>query len=719
MLFGKKRPRKGLESGVEQKVAATPPAKEASKKRLSVPKKSHKSRKGTKLDMYDMIIANLYSGSSIVEPDTDLDKTHIDIGFSNITSEKYIIKYFMINSLPDWLAPNVLDKIRMACLKKGVRINYYIYGEPHKINWDSPEMKNRMRTWRRYAQEGKGGDVFDYRNRRDEELARHRIVESTSYLNVSELDNKRELLKVSLMVEVAGLRDDESIANMGDSVHLLKDMCARNEIGLLEIRVNMIDWLQQLGIFSLQRINEVYKRITKKILTDDILANFNSYKQGRIGKSGIPLGIDTSSMAPVLKEFKENSSDAENILICGTSGSGKSMFLKVLLTWMMTKYVVTVLDYEGDEYSNLESLVYAGNPKDAIQISMGSGSTAYFDPMQIGDLTGDDRIDNDLKDDAVEYIMATFRTIIAGTDGELGTLKTSIVSEAVKRVYEDAGVTNDKDTWKRSKGLRISMVYEEIKDMVLSEEYRDTNSDDAKHNEAKDILESCRQYFEEGEIRAGTFANPIDIDSLRNCRLIVFSFGQKGADAEKQDKTQLALKQLCVANISTQISNYCKYVRKCFNVKVWEEYQRWGEIAGSSSLIGNCMTGGRKRGEINFIITNDLSNMIDESNKINAKLLQNLTGYIIGSIKSRSVREKFCDMYNIPEMKAPLEKIYKASSKKRTKGDNTYSLYRHSFCVIMDSGEKAIVKAMLPDELLNSKLFRTGVDIEGNTGFKR
>ena len=257
MLFGKKKPRKGLESGVEKKVAATPPAKVASKKSLSGAKKS---RKGTKLDMYDMIIANLYSGSSIVEPDTDLDKTHIDIGFSNITSEKYIIKYFMINSLPDWLAPNVLDKIRMACLKKGVRINYYIYGEPHKINWDSPEMKNRMRTWRRYAQEGKGGDVFDYRNRRDEELARHRIVESTSYLNVSELDNKRELLKVSLMVEVAGLRDDESIANMGDSVRLLKDMCARNEIGLLEIRVNMIDWLQQLGIFSLQRINALLKR---------------------------------------------------------------------------------------------------------------------------------------------------------------------------------------------------------------------------------------------------------------------------------------------------------------------------------------------------------------------------------------------------------------------------------------------------------------------------
>ena len=676
------------------------------------PVKSKKTKLAEKLDMYDMIIANIYAGTSIVEPDRELDRSHIDIGFSNIASEKFIIKYFLIQGFPDWIRPHMLDIIRRECIYPGVRINFYIYGKPHKINWDSSEMINRMKIWKNYTKNTDTGTAFDYRAKRQDILAKERIVESTSYLNEAELDQKRALVKTSFLIELACKRDDESIASMSDSIKQLKTLCKYDEIKIMELRVNMIDWIQQLGFLSLRQTREVFRRISKKILTDDILSNFNSYKQGRIGTDGVPLGIDISSKVPVLKKFKENPDEAENILISGGTGSGKSMFLKVLLTWLLPQFVITVLDYEGDEYTNIESFVYEGNPADAINISMGKGSTAYFDPMEIGELTGESEIDDELKETAINYILATFRIIVAGLDNDLNKWQESVISTAVRRVYENAGVTNDKNTWHRSKDLRINQVYEEIYDMVVRQEFADENMDNVKHIAAMDILESCKPYFEDGESKSGTFKTPINIENLRNCRFIVFSFGLKGADTTQMDPVILALKQLSVSNISSQISNYCKYVRHCFNVKVWEEYQRWGMAKGSAEIIGNAMTGGRKRGDINIIITNDLGAMLDENNPINNKLAQNLTGYIIGSIPSRPVRMKFCSMYNLMEMEEPLERIYKASTKKTGKRSSLTSRYKHSFCVIMlNTGEKAIVKAMIPNEVLNSKLFRTGIEV--------
>ena len=187
-----------------------------------------------------------------------------------------------------------------------------------------------------------------------------------------------------------------------------------------------------------------------------------------------------------------------------------------------------------------------------------------------------------------------------------------VISTAIQRMYDSAGVTERKETWHRSKGLRLSMVYDEIKAMVESKELVDSDADNVKHKAAMKLSETSAMYFEPGESKSGTFANPMSANELYKAKFIVFSFGMKGAASSLNDPTILALKQLSVAYVSIQISNYCKYVKRCFNVKVWEEYQRWGEAQGSADIISNVMTGGRKRGDVNFIITNDLASMLDE-----------------------------------------------------------------------------------------------------------
>ena len=189
----------------------------------------------------------------------------------------------------------------------------------------------------------------------------------------------------------------------------------------------------------------------------------------------------------------------------------------------------------------------------------------------------------------------------------------------------------------------------------------------------------------------------------------------KGAADSLNDPTVLALKQLSVACVSIQVSNYCKYVRKCFNVKVWEEFQRWGEAKGSADIISNAMTGGRKRGDVNFIITNDLGSMLDESNLLSKKLRQNIQNMAIGRIKDRGVREDFCRMFDLQDCELALDRIAKAhANDDGATGVNSGSgnRYRHSFCLVMDNGKKAIAKVMLPQAIVKSSLFRTGVDVK-------
>lgn len=674
-----------------------------------------KNKLADKIDMYDMIIANLIAGKAVIEPTKKLGSSQIAIGFSNIASETSISKYFLIRQLPDYLQPRLIDFIRSRCVRPGIKINFSMYGNPYKIAWDSAEMKNKMRIWKNYTKDDGPIDVFDYRSLRTEDLAKRRIVMSTRYLNDAELNHKRSLIRVAFMIEITANRDNESILNMMDTIKDMQELCSQSDIKIRELRINMIDWIQTLGPFCLKQNRGISPKIPYKILTDDVLANFNSYKQGRVGLDGACLGLDVRSNQPVLRKFKEDPDAADNWLISAWTGGGKSYWIKVLLTYLLAeKFVVTVMDYEGDEYTNLAAYIREANPEDVKVISMGKGSTTYFDPCEIPDLTGDSDVDDELKETAVSYILAIFRVIIAGTKGTLTQWEERVLSMAIQRMYDSSGVTEDKNTWYRSKGLRISMVYDEICEIVNSKELVDDSSDNIKHKAAVKIQDAAAVYFNEGETKAGTFRHPMPASSLYDAKFVVFSFGMRGQGNSVTDPNILALKQLSVALVSSQISNHCKYVKHCFNVKVWEEFQRWGEIEGSSEIISNAMTGGRKRGDVNFIITNDLANMLNENNEVSKKLRSNIQNYAIGKVPDKDLRADFCRLFDLQDCLPALDKIAKAHSAEKVNtasNSGTGSRYKNSFCVILENGKKAVVKAMIPPALLNSQLFKTGVDI--------
>ena len=660
---------------------------------------------------YDMWLADIVSKGMFLNDTTVKGSDAMSPRFAYTETNSYLVKYFIITGYPTHIQTNFIDELRTKCLMSvpyGVKINYMQLGEPAVIDWSSTEMRNKITVWKNYTKDAnKGVDVWNFKESKKEHEQKVRLIDSTLFLNEAEVDHYRSICKVEIVFQLICDKTKEGIVYGNKAADELIKQGKVMGLKIKPVRMSMMDWLKHLSQFSRTKSKALNNKIADNIMTDDMVACLAGYKQGRIGDFGIPIGIDIHRREAVLYMFKSDPNKVENWLISAMTGGGKSYMVKSLLIWLLGMgLTVTILDYEGDEYIGLYEKMIADDPKSAVLVSMGKGSTEYVEPMEIPDLVGDDDIDNDLKDTAQEFTMAMFRIIVHGTSGQLTRWEEGVISRAMANVYAGNLVTNDKSTWQNSKGITIRDVYEEIVHLVETKEFFDDLTDNVQHKAAVEIAEACRTYFDSDGARASTFLHPLNLSRLREAQLIIFSFGVKGAVASSTDQSILALKQLCVANISSQLSNYCKYVKHNFNVKVWEEYQRYGEVAGSAEIIGNSMTGGRKRGDINFIITNDLENILDDANVINKQIRQSISAYCIGKIRDADTIENFCAKFKCPEVKDELLKLSIATKT----GAN--SKYMHGFCLMLDDGKKAIVKSLLPKVLAEDPLFSTGVKVK-------
>ena len=293
-------------------------------------------------------------------------------------------------------------------------------------------------------------------------------------------------------------------------------------------------------------------------MTDDILANFNSYKQGKIGYRGMCVGMDVNAKVPVIKDLYANRDDAENWLVSAATGNGKSYFVKDKIFWALGLGIpVMIVDFEGDEYANMYHYVRSYNERDAVMVSMGKGTSCYCDPMIIPELTGEPEVDKALKANAISSTTKMLGVIVKGNAKEVfNEWESGVISEAIKDVYDMYQVTEEPETWVNSRQISFEMLYDTICDYVQKRKFLDEATENAKHRAAMEIREHMKVYFEEGASKYGTFKNPISVESLYNASLIVFSYGESGKTASEIDSTLLQLKQLSVANIMNQISNY-------------------------------------------------------------------------------------------------------------------------------------------------------------------
>lgn len=647
-------------------------------------------------------------------------------GSATFSGKDNISFYYTIDGYPKDIDINFKEAIRQEA-GDGVKISFISTFEPTKIDWDSASMVSKLRTWKSLSEEEEDVDEFNYREKLRSLDSNEWRRQSLLYLSDAELRRRRNLFRYRTMIIISGKRGevfDKTIAKV-------KEYCSN--IGLLITRVdsNLFEYLSAFSPFSMEMTNNVVKGVGSNTIPDELLARFSTYDQGKIGKRGVYWGTDIYSGFPVYKVFKKDSVDAENILITAETGAGKSFFLKVLLIQLIAddKYNGTINDIEGFEYTPYAGFI-ANNDK-VIIINMAEGQGCYFDPVEIK-LTGNKQLDEDMFSLSKSFTLSYYKTLI-GDVLDKYPWASVIVDDAVALLYASMGVKiDDMSTWRRSEGYSLFDGYQmfknlysecikyslegEIKKNVKVEDI-DLTSEYKKNKDYRDTLDivvaKLSKYFEpleKGGTRSEVFKKKVTLEDIVGAKLAVCSFGMAGKSADTVDPIQMSLSQLSAANISHLRSIFSKAQGK-FNFKVWEEFQRWGGFPDSEKTIKTAITGGRKLGDINFVVTNDVKELLHQDR---FGIFGNITSFAIGAISDNDIRKELMERLSVPLLKPDLDALVtkKGNTESYESKDEISSMYDKAFLVHLDKSVSTIAKMSLPLHIAKSNIFRTGVDVK-------
>lgn len=639
----------------------------------------------------DMKYAKDTKNDSTVALKAPQEKNKIGIDFTCSTDGENIVYYFVFTKFPQQLPIDYRDRIRREC-KGNVRVTFINNLKGHKIRWDSTQMSARLRTLKQVGEDtnNKGIDAYNmHENIRS--LGKQDWIESSlNYLAEADITRGRAMMVSTTTMIISGKKGEE----FDSSVIRIVEYCSQIGLGATRVLYDIPDFIRFISPFSNRFLKNIEDIMPRNVLPDEIVSRFSSYSQGTLGVDGVYFGTDIYSCFPVLKRVKPTGDDAENWLITAETGGGKSYMVKELMMELSARDCMgTIMDIEGFEYIPFANFMSRNSNVQVVNLAEGSGK--YFDPFEIADPTGIARIDKDAKTMSTNFTLATLRVLLGKAYDEDIWLDT-VINDAVSEAYKDAGVSDDANTWMYSKGHSLYDVYDSLKLLAV----RNARGDENYLSAINKAVAITGKYFEEDGTRNQVFKEKIVVSDIIDADLVICSFGMAGKSEQSVDPTQLALMQLGAAQFSYQRSIF-SYAQGKYNYKIWEEFQRWGKFQDSDKTIGVALTGGRKLGDINIIITNKLSELLRDDR---FGIFDNATSFLCGAVADSQVRKEFCNRLSIPNMLRELDKI--STESKLDDVTNIDSPYRYAFLCGLDRSKYATVKMVLPDDVRNTSLFR-------------
>lgn len=619
---------------------------------------------------------------------------------------------YTIDGYPNSMDTSFRTDLRREC-KGDVRISFISLLDSYKIDWNSNQMQAKLRGWQ--ILDETQAEVSDYnmhKNIQDMDNIEWRKL-SLRYLNDAVLRRKRKTFRFRCAVLVSGTRGDD----FDESVESIEDYCKQRGIKLTRVLYNVYDYLGMFSPFKLGYNTKLEKEIGNVVLTDELLARYTTFSQGKVGKSGEYWGTDIFSCFACLKPTKVKNTDAETWLITGETGSGKSYFGKGLIIQLLAKPYIngTINDVEGFEYTEL--LDFETDADKMVLLNMAEGQGLYVDPVPII-LTGDAKSDETMYSMSVSFTSVMFRTMVGTLDEHLQIWADIIIDEAVSRTYSSVGVEQeDMSTWSNADDLSIFDVYSNIKEMLINPESNQTELTEKVFNNAdyigalQVVIGKLSRYFEENGTLRGTFKKRVSLEEIAHAKLVINSFGMAGKSPDTVDRVQMSLMQMYAANISHIRSIFSKVDGK-YNFKVWEEFQRWGTFPNSERIITTALTGGRKLGDINIIMTNKVKDLLDDDK---FGIFGNISSVAIGCIWDSKVRHDLCERLSMLNFESDLDTLVSKNKQllNYVDGDTVQdSAYSKAFLIGLDKTYYTISKMNLPDEWDSMSLFQTGVELK-------
>lgn len=647
---------------------------------------STKASKSELKDFYAELFSSYLSGDKEV-PDRSLDE-----GTFYYTSKKIYTKYsvkkaYIINDFPPYVDERLFTRLRNTIGLYNARMNIFMVSRPYYFNPNSFAIKRRINIWKqRYdsyeekvARRSTTEEVFKGRSEEHTDAVNERMIESWKFVQDTS-KNRKELVKIRLLVEVIA-NDDEELDRATKEFENFLDMDGYNHNSCW---LQTFEYNKRFSINSLDKGGIIEDTNPEYILNDGIISKFTSFYQGEIAdKTGVIFGMDFYSKLPVSKSFAKEA-DAQNLLVAAETGGGKSMLIKYVLSqFMLLGYKLIIIDYEGDEYTPLGQ--YLG----AKRISLYGDDCPYFDTTEIGDITGDPKIDASLYNDATSITKRVF-DILYDIDEGMNVRQVAIFNDALNNLYGSRGVVmDDKYTWYRSRGLSFRDIYNEIIALSRNNEYK------AVYGEhLQGLIDSLRVYLGDDGIKRSMFSKKLSINELKEDRFILFSFGMKGATSQTSDAKDLTLKQMTIAYLSALLANYNKTHLGVSTVIEFEELQRYLRNEVNCEEVVNVFSGSRKRNVVAIAATNDPMGLVKGTYSGSEAIMENVSTAFFGPMKSRTI-DALAEHYSMDNCVDYLNKLYEDEQ------------YKYCFLMSNNLKEFTILRVEVPEELAKTPIYAT------------
>lgn len=629
---------------------------------------------------------------------------YMDSNFTYSGVDK-VSAYYLIEEMPPEMELGYRKTLR-SVVPLGISMNFIEDNESYEVKWGDASFKSRMAILddvsRDMAEEREGASKYTQHKHQRATDREMRLTQSIDYVRTATMssDNMRHLYKVRTLVIITGQRGL-------DFENCLKDFekLCENRTGLKVRRLigQITPALRAFSPLSSDMTKDMHKQYRSTFTSDELRARWHPYEQGIVGYGKVYLGTNIDTNSPVFKTFKKSPTDPEIVIVIGMTGSGKSYLMKVYSTQLIgdPNMVMTINDYEGGEYKMLGALV--GENGKVVELDLSQGSGRYYDPVPLTP-TGNDDIDITLLPMARDNIIALFRAV-AG-DKVLADYRwvSLIIEKGVDKFYNDNGVTTNTDTWHRTLGKSVYDVYQSML------EYRPDTGEDLKAFEEDYIyfIEKFSSYFDKSKKINNYFTHPISLEQIRDADLVICNYNMRGVSESRLSELDSILIPLNASIISFYRTIF-PYAQGKYNVKIWEELQRFSRLRNATDLLQVPITGGRKMGDINIVGSNDPNSLVESDPYT---LFGNYTLALVGKIPSEPIRRKVCERLDLMELKDELDAI--GTIEEEDDGvdvdyDEVFmNPYKKAFVAKLGA-ESVVIKADIPKWLSKTPLFATGV----------
>lgn len=284
----------------------------------------------------------------------------------------------------------------------------------------------------------------------------------------------------------------------------MKKMQVKNYLEAMELRAIPLRFEQDKVLKSIIPIydkQDIEDRIGTPIPSPTIAAMypfiFDSIKDP--GLSTL-LGIDFSGGVILFNQFlyqikKEHNRNNANMIILGTSGSGKSTAAKLLLrSHVRNNNQIVVIDPEGE----FEDMTYAF---DGDFISLGKGgSFGMINPLEVVMDADEDEIKQGLGYTILTRTLQTIKAFLKYYDPSIQEDVVNMFSEVVQETYKRFGIDFDTDftKYKSEDYPTFKDVYATIKGRILSMPEKSQEKDTLEKLEIKirPIVKELKFYFD-------------------------------------------------------------------------------------------------------------------------------------------------------------------------------------------------------------------------------